>query len=249
METLDELTKNVSKSSGFFTHVFNFSDDSKEEMMNIVQYAILAIIPIVVLNKVTQKLIPEADEEKGNFEILSEVVVQIIGMFITILIIHRIITFIPTYSGAKYCDFSVTNIILSVLVIVLSLQTKLGEKVSILVERATELWEGPSDTKKIVKKNGNVKVSQPISQNHSVVNQSLGYSMPNSNSNSTLISQLPIAPQMTKQPSQNQDYVSSYRQENNLGAMQQNGYNGQGMMDMNEPVAANFGGGLFGSTF
>jgi hypothetical protein len=47
--------------------------------------------------------------------------------------------------------------------IALSLQTKLGEKVSILTDRVTELWEGKSNDKK--KKKGNVKVSQPISQN------------------------------------------------------------------------------------
>lgn len=239
METLDEITKNMSKNNGFFNHVFNFSDDSKEEMTNIIQYAVLAIIPIVVLNKVTQRFIPEADEEKGNVELLAEVVVQIVGMFLGLLIIHRIITFIPTYSGAKYCDFSVTNIILAVLVIVLSLQTKLGEKVSILVERLMELWEGPSDTKQPKKKN-NIKVTQPISQNQQIMSQSLGYS------NSTPINQLPIAPQMTKQPAQqqqssSQDYVNMYRQENTMGAMQ-NGFD-------NEPMAANFGGSSFGSSF
>ena len=60
--------------------------------------------------------------------------------------------------------------ILSTLMIVLSLQTKIGEKVSIISERAYELWEGKSSTtnnKKNQKKNtnqNNVKVSQPISQ-------------------------------------------------------------------------------------
>jgi hypothetical protein len=246
METLDEITKNMSKNNGFFNHVFNFGDDSKEEMANIIQYAVLAIIPIVVLNKVTQRFIPEADEEKGNVELLAEVAVQIVGMFLGLLIIHRIITFIPTYSGAKYSDFNVTNIILAVLVIVLSLQTKLGEKVSILVERLMELWEGPSDTKQPNKKN-NIKVSQPISQNQQIMSQTLGYS----NSNSTPINQLPIAPQMTKQPAQqqqqqqpqqsSQEYMNMYRQENTMGAMQ-NGLD-------NEPMAANFGGSSFGSSF
>ena len=59
MDTLDEITKSV-KPSGFVNHVFNFNDESKDEMMNIVQYAVLAIIPVVVLNKLTQKFVPEA---------------------------------------------------------------------------------------------------------------------------------------------------------------------------------------------
>mgnify|MGYP000088079742 CR=1 FL=1 len=58
MDALDDLTKNMSKNSGFFSHVFDFSNDSKDEMSNIVQYAVLAIIPVVILNKVTQKFVP-----------------------------------------------------------------------------------------------------------------------------------------------------------------------------------------------
>ena len=73
METLDEITKSVSNKTGFFNHVFNFNDDSKDEMMNIVQYAVLAIIPVIILNKATQRIIPEADEEKGTPEIAIEV--------------------------------------------------------------------------------------------------------------------------------------------------------------------------------
>jgi hypothetical protein len=238
----------IMKGSGFFNHVLDFGDNSKEDMSNIVQYAILAIIPVIILNKATQKLIPEADEQKGNFEILAEVVAQITSMFIGILIIHRIITYVPTYSGKKYSELFVTSNILAVLVIVLSLQTKLGEKVSILVDRLVELWEGPSDIKKPgLKKTSSVKVSQPISQNQSIVNQSLGVGQ------STPISQLPIAPQLTRQPAQqpqqsSQDYINSYRQENTMGMTQNYGLNNQMMMD-NEPMAANFGGSSFGSNF
>ena len=40
MESLDEITKSVSKQAGFFNHVFNSNDDSKDEIMNIMQYAV-----------------------------------------------------------------------------------------------------------------------------------------------------------------------------------------------------------------
>jgi hypothetical protein len=172
MESIDEISKNNSNKKGFFKHVFNFDEDSKEEILNIIQYAILALIPIIILNKAIQKFVPEADDEKGNVEILAEIILQVIVMFIGILIIHRIITYIPTYSGAKYADFSVTNIILAVLLIILSLQTKLGEKVSILFDRISEIWDGAIDNKdkkkdkdkKKSKGQGQVRVSQPISQ-------------------------------------------------------------------------------------
>ena len=202
MESLDELSKTVSGKASFLNHVFNFNDESKEEMLNIIQYAIIALIPVVIMNKSMQRFVPEADDEKSSIEVLVEVMGQVIMLFIGILIIHRIITYIPTYSGVKYGDFCVSNIILAVLVIILSLQTKLGEKVGILVDRLTELWEGPKDVKK---KKNNVKVSQPIaqgqnqmvSQNQMAMNQSLG---------TTSISALPTE--------QSPDFNNMYQQDN-----------------------------------
>ena len=162
MDSSDDSKKN------FFKHVFNFDDDSKSDMLNIIQYSLIAIIPVIILNKSMQKYVPEADEQKGNPEILAEILLQVIVMFIGLLTVHRMVTFVPTYSGMEYPEFNIIFIILAVLMITLSLQTKLGEKVSILTERLNDLWEGKSDNKK---KKGNVKVSQPISQNGQPTNQ------------------------------------------------------------------------------
>jgi len=147
-------------SKSFLKHVFNFDDDSKSDILNIIQYALIAIIPVVILNKTIGKYVPEADEKKASLEISAEIVIQIVVTFVGLLLIHRMITYIPTYSNTKYADFNIVYIILAILMITMSLQTKLGEKVSVLVERLMELWNGTADKKK---KNGNVKVSQPIS--------------------------------------------------------------------------------------
>ena len=56
MESLEELSKTANGKPGFFKHVFNFDDDSKTEMMNIIQYAVLALIPVVILNKSMQTI-------------------------------------------------------------------------------------------------------------------------------------------------------------------------------------------------
>jgi MFS family permease len=142
MDSSDDSNKS------FFKHVFNFDDDSKSDVLNIIQYALVAIIPIVILNKTIGKYVPEADDKKSSLEITAELLIQIIVMFIGLLIIHRIITFIPTYSKAKYPEFHIIYIILAILMITLSLQTKLGEKVTILVDRVFELWDGKKDIKK-----------------------------------------------------------------------------------------------------
>jgi hypothetical protein len=228
MDSLDELSKTSNGKAGFFKHVFNFNEDSKSEMLNIMQYAVLALIPIVIINKAMQRFVPEADDLKNSIELTAEIVAQVIVMFLGILIIHRIITYIPTYSGEKYIDFSVTNIILAVLIIVLSLQTKLGEKVSILVDRLLELWEGSVD-KKLQNKNknknkNNVTISQPISQNQNqmAMNQSL------QSSGSTSISALPPA-----ESQQSPNYNQMYQQDNTplIGAA--------------TPGTESFGGGIF----
>jgi hypothetical protein len=249
---------------GFFKHVFNFDNDSKSDILNIIQYTLIAIIPIVVLNKGMQKYVPEADEKKGSVEILAEVLIQLIVMFIGLLIIHRIVTYVPTYSGMEYPEYSIIFNILAILMITLSLQTKLGEKVSILVDRVTELWEGPqSKMKNNGKKgngnsSGNVKVSQPIS------GQNMGMSMsmppntiPNNQSamnqslygGSTSISQLPS-------DSSDQSYTQSRQQLPNYNNMYQQdttplvGAATPGMSEaFSEPMAANsvLGGGAFGS--
>lgn len=242
MESLDNATKS---SSGFFKYVFNFDEDSKGDLLNIIQYALLAIIPIVAINKIMQNYVPEADDDKGNLELSMEVILQTIGMFIAIFFINRMITYIPTYSGSKYPEFSVIFIILAVLMITLSLQTKLGEKVSILCDRLMELWNGKSDTKKGARK-GNVRVSQPISQgnggqpqmqsqNQMAINQSM------SDSYSTSISMLPSDPQIP-------DYSNMTKQQNtpliNAATPGMNDPYANGPMAANEAFG---GGGMFGT--
>ena len=129
---------------GFVAHVFNFDDESKMEMMNIVQYTLVGVLPVILLNKTMQKYVPEADDEKGSAELLAEVAIQLIAMFLGMLITHRIITFVPTYSTVKYEKISIVQIVLAVLMITLSLQTKLGEKVSILFDRVSDAIMGKS---------------------------------------------------------------------------------------------------------
>ena len=76
-------------------------------LLNIIQYAILAIIPIIIINKTMQNYVPEADEEKSNIEITFEVLLQTLVMFIALFFINRIVCYIPTYSGSKYPDFKI----------------------------------------------------------------------------------------------------------------------------------------------
>ena len=163
MDILNET--NDSHKKTFFSHVFSTTEEGKAEIINVVQYSFLGVIPIVLLNKLIQRFIPDADPDKSSIEITIEILLQLIIMFCGIIIIHRIITYIPTYSGFKYENLVITNVILAFLIIVLSIQTKLGIKVNILFDRLAELWNGPNyeNEGKTTIRNG-VRVSQPISQ-------------------------------------------------------------------------------------
>ena len=134
----------VSSRPSFFSHVISTTEEGKAEVLNVTQYALLGIIPVVLLNKLIQRFLPDADPDKSSLEIVIEVLVQLIVMFVGIILIHRVITFIPTYSEFKYESLSLTNVILAFMILVLSIQTKIGIKVNILADRTMELWTGRS---------------------------------------------------------------------------------------------------------
>ena len=158
MDILQEA-RDINKKS-LLSHVFSTTEEGKAEILNIAQYATLGILPIVLLNKLVQRFIPEADGEKATLELLVEIFLQIIIMFCGIILIHRTISYFPTYSGFKYDNLTLTNVVLAFLVIVLSIQTKLGIKVNILTDRALELWNGPSVQAPVKKRGSLHTVSQ-----------------------------------------------------------------------------------------
>lgn len=140
MDILQDATEGPRKT--FLGHVFSSTEEGKAEFLNVIQYSGLAVIPVVILNKLIHRFIPEAETDKSSLEILVEVFIQLIVMFCGIIIIHRVITYFPTYSGFKYEHLTLTHVILAFLIIVLSIQTKLGLKVNILVDRLDDLWNG-----------------------------------------------------------------------------------------------------------
>lgn len=169
------------KSIGFFNSVFDFGQDSKSEMSNIIQYSLMALVPIILLNKATQSLIPEVDESKGSFELGAEVAFQTIIMFLGLYLIHKAIIYVPTYSEQKYSELNITNIVLVALVIVLSLQTRLGEKANIIYERLWDYIDGkkPIENKKLAGTQQQILQSQNIPHQQQI-EQNLSQIIPNS---------------------------------------------------------------------
>lgn len=161
MDLMQETSGGYSRKS-FVSHVFSTTEEGKAELLNVIQYAGLGIFPIVILNKLISRFIPEADPDKSSIELLIEIFLQTIIMFCGVVLIHRMITFIPTYSGFKYESLTLTNVILMFLVLVLSIQTKLGTKVNFLVDRVYEMWNGSSEEKRGGGAKNRVRVSSGL---------------------------------------------------------------------------------------
>jgi len=224
---MEVLQESIEQNKGFLNHVFSTTEESTAELFNVVQYSTMGVLPVVVLNKLIHQFIPEADTDKSTIELLAEIFVQLSVMFCGIVIIHRAITYFPTYSGFKYENLTLTNVILAFLIIVLSIQTKLGIKVNILVDRALEAWNGESvkesfEDKKKVKKH--VPKHNPSQADHLDDNNMQG-------------NMFPPAPVATTQQSSTDSYDHMMP--------------GNNQMMMNAgPVAANgMIGGNFGASF
>ena len=228
--------------SGFFNYVFNFDSDNKAILLNMFQYIIIALIPVIVLLKLIKEYIPEDDDKKESIELILEIIIQLGVLFIAMYMIDKIIRYFPTYSKVPYTKFNEISFIIPTLVLIMTMQTKLGAKINILYDRTLELWNGKPQTRG-GNNQGNIRVSQPIV-------------MPGSHqvSRADTLDNTIMAPRANQLPAQNNiSLIDSLPNMMNSGG-NGNNFQNQAMqnafMDSMEPMAANGAlGGAFGSSF
>ena len=238
--------------SSFFNYVFNFDSDNKAVILNMFQYIIIALIPVVLVLKFVKEYVPEDDEKKDSLEIILEILLQLGVLFIAIYFIDKITRYFPTYSKVPYSKFNEVSFIIPTLLLMFTMQTKLGAKINIIYNRARELWGGSksgftggntnSNGTAVVNVNGqNIRIRQPI-----VANNMHQMSRADSLDNAL------IAPPSNQMPNNNVSMIDSLpNMMNNNGS---NNYQAQAMqtafMESMEPMAANGAlGGIFGSSF
>ena len=241
-ESLEGGSSNKLSPGEFLNHVFNFDSDNKANMLNLVQYIFIGIIPIVLTLKAIKAYIPEEDDTKGTIEISLEVAIQLFSIFFSIWFIDRIIRYIPTYSGVAYHKFNEINFVLPLLIILVTMQTKLGAKINILADRVMDIWNGNQNPYVGKTNQGNVKVSQPI------VTPGIHQVSRADNLDNTL-----IAPPPQQMPAQNNismiDALPNMAGGNGLSSFQNQAIQNS-FMEAMEPMAANGAlGGAFGASF
>lgn len=231
MDKISDSVKSMENGgAGFFTYVFNFDSENKHRIMNMLQYTLLTIIPVLLLLRGIKHLIPEDDESKGSFEILAESVGQIILIMLAIWFTNKIIYYIPTYSGEEYPKYNEISFIIPFIIILATMQTKLGAKFNILIDRVTTLIFGNKEDKKGQgQQQGQnvVRVSQPLAGQIGAIHQ------PSQADYLDRSQLLPSNPQLTSMPTK---FPPQQLQ-------QQQPQQGDMMYASPEPMAANEGGG------
>ena len=97
---------------GFFSYVFKLSRFKQEDLMNIVQYLMLAVVPVMLFIYFTKKYFPSVSDDYSSMYIFIITFIELIFMIIGIFFIDRMINYIPTYSGKYYETINLTTVIL-----------------------------------------------------------------------------------------------------------------------------------------
>ena len=152
-------------SKSFFSYMFSLNPNEKNDLLNMLQYSILVIIPIIIVLKLMKKYIPEENDKKASIEILIELVFQLIIIFASFWFIHKIIAFIPTYSKSAYPHFNIIQLIIPVTFILFSMNSSISEKATILLNRLLVslglIKENYEEDEKMKPKFSNVAVIPP----------------------------------------------------------------------------------------
>lgn len=243
MDSYDDDSK-----KGFLSHMTHFSTKDKLELMNLVQYALLAVIPVMLLNRLIQQFIPEADDTKGNLELSLEIIIQIVLIFVAIVFIHRLICYVPTYSGRELSEVSLLTMVLPFLIIVLSLQTKLGTKLEIIADRIMDMIFGSRGEVYVAEQGGNGQTAPP--QRPSIGSTPLGPPAVHQPSMSDNMNQNQPASLQPAISTQSTERTTSYGSQTPAqGSMGQDMSVGMNFDAMHEPMAANGAlGGAFGGS-
>jgi hypothetical protein len=233
-----ESAPTTSSANTIIKHIFKFDDDTKSTLMNLSQYMVLAIIPVAILQNISEKVFPEFDASKGTMELLAEILGQSLMTLVGLFFIHRVITAVPTFSGSAMGDLNLFSIVVVFLLTSFMFDGKVEKKFKAISERMMDLWDGKSSDDKDKKKQGQkqqgggsvVSVSQPISRGGMPTHSPSRADYLNSPNAQTSATQM--LPPVQQQPSLPTQQVS---QQNNT----QEQYSNLPL----EPAPYNFGGG------
>ncbi len=136
MDKVGEVaTAPVSETTGFLKYVFAFDDEVKCQVGNMLQYASMALLPVLGILKAVQHIVPEEDYSKGSVTLALESFGQIALILVLTWLADRAIRYVPTMSGCAYGEFQPIAFTIPFLIIMATMQTKLGAKLGTIMDR------------------------------------------------------------------------------------------------------------------
>lgn len=125
-----------SENTSFMTYMTSFSSKEQSQLMNLLQYGGLCIIPLLALLKLMKAYIPnEPSQLKPTTELIIEVVLQLTVIIVAFFFIHKMVVYLPTYSQQEYDSYSLMSGIIPLFFLMFTLDTKISEKMNTLFDR------------------------------------------------------------------------------------------------------------------
>lgn len=147
--------------TGFVEYITTISSNEKAQMLNMLQYGGLAILPLLIILKFMKMYVPEEDPLKGTPELVLEILLQLGFILIAFFFIHKLICYLPTYSKVEYGNMNLLCLIMPVFFLMFAMDTNVGAKLNVVFDRLLvtlgikkENFEGSSNEGKEVNQAG-----------------------------------------------------------------------------------------------
>tara|TARA_Y100000992_G_C21248021_1_gene484374 strand:+ start:656 stop:1324 length:669 start_codon:yes stop_codon:yes gene_type:complete len=122
--------------TSFVNYMTSFSSKEQSQVLNLLQYGGLSILPILSVLKLMKAYLPnEPSQLKPTSELIIEVVLQLTIIVVAFFFIHKMIVYLPTYSQQEYDSYSLMSGILPLFFLMFTLDTKISEKLNTLFDR------------------------------------------------------------------------------------------------------------------
>lgn len=155
------------KPRNFVQHMTEFDTKHKSELLNIFQYSLLMIIPVVLMNIGIGELFSSEIDNKTLVELSVEIVGELFVIILGLYFIHRFVTYVPTYSETPYSPVNFITIISVIVLVLFTFQTHLNEKMRVVLERVYAQVSGNAsqvEQENTVVSAPPVHISQPIAK-------------------------------------------------------------------------------------
>lgn len=150
---------------GFLKHVFSFDDKTKNSLMNSIQYLILLVIPLKFMNDILEYLFEnQTYSNRNRIAVVFEIIIEMILIVVLVLIIHRFITYIPTYSGKAISGINLIQIAIMVVFYKIHTNERFRLKLDYIIKKFTDDLS-PRDEKKVVNVYNPLQPVVPVTNN------------------------------------------------------------------------------------